>query len=68
MFRHGEVDEFARARERTAYDLNGFGVFRIGLINLQIVLRLVGGIRYPAIDESQLTAECREPRDLGRCK
>ena len=68
VFGHGEVDEFARARERNAYDLNRFGIFRIAVIDLQIVLRYVCRIRYPAADESQFAAERREPPDLGSCK
>src|SRR5438034_11109556 len=67
-FGHGEVDELARPCERSAYDLNGFGVLRIGVVHLQIVLRYIGWIRHAAADEVQFAAEADEPRDLGRGK
>ena len=64
---HGEIDEFARARECTVHDLNRVGVLRIGQIGLQVVLGHVRGIRYAAIHESQLPAKRHEALDL-RCR
>ena len=66
LFGQGEIHEFARARKGRVHDLNRFGVLRIGVVRLQIVLGHVRRIRYPALDESKLAAQRHEPRDLGR--
>jgi hypothetical protein len=67
-FGHREVDELARACECCAHDLNRLGVFRIGVVDLQIVLGRVGRIRHPAIDKSEFAGERGKPRYLGTRK